>query len=160
MEMTVHYRSSRKEVNEWYWKKWREKLWLYHIGFFILIVVISVGRWPPRTSFDVLRGVIIGLLAVLGFIAFPQIMFKPKERWLTINENGIDTEIGKIKAHIGWNEVSKVEQASHAIVITRKKSGNAFIVPKRAFQSQQEREAFYGAVREWQDRRDSFEKEA
>ena len=150
--MTIRYRSSRKEVNEWYWKKWREKFWLYHAVFFVLIVVISVGRWPPRSSSDVLRGVVIGLLAVLGFIAFPQIMFKAKERILSVNEKGIYTEIGKIKKQIGWHEVSKIEEAPHAILISRKKSGNAFIVPDRAFQSQQEREVFYKAAKDWQSK--------
>ena len=149
MEITIRYRSSRKEVNEWYWKKWREKFWRYHAAFLVLIVVVSVGQWPPRSSSDVLRGVIIGLLAVLGFIAFPQIMFKPKERMLSANETGIYTEIGKIKKQIGWNEISKIEEDSQAILITRKKSGNAFIVPDRAFQSQQEREAFYKFAKDW-----------
>ena len=152
MEMTVRYRSSRKEVNEWYWKQWRAKLWLYHLGFFVLTIVIFVGRWPPRASSDVLRGVIAGLCVVLVFVAFPQIMFKPKERTLTVNENGIDTEIGKLKRHIGWHEVSKVEEASQAILIVRKRSGNAFIVPKRAFPSAQEREEFYKAAKDWQSK--------
>lgn len=152
MEITIRYRSSRKEVNEWYWKKWREKLWLYHVAFFVLTVFISVGRLPPKGLADVLRGVILALLVVVVFISYPQIMFKPKERTLSVNENGIDTEIGRIKAHIGWNEVSKVEEASQAILITRKRSGNALIVPKRAFQSQQEHEAFYKAAKDWQSK--------
>ena len=152
MEITIRYTSSRKEVNEWYWKKWRQKFWFYHVIFFLLIVSISVGRWPAKNVIDVLRGMIIGIVAVLGMIAFPQIMFKPKERWLFVNENGIKTEIGKIKAHIGWNEISKVEEASQAIVITRRKSGNAFIVPNRAFQSLNEREAFYKAAKDWQSK--------
>lgn len=149
MEMTIRYRSSRKEVNEWYWKKWREKFWLYHVFCFVLIVIISVGQWPPRSSSDVLRGAIIGFLAVVGFMAFPQIMFKPKERMLSVTENGIYTEIGKEKGQIRWNEVSNIEEASHAILITRRKSGNAFIVPDRAFQSAKERELFYNAAKEW-----------
>ena len=149
MGMTIHYRSSRKEVNEWYWKKWREKFWIYHAAFFAVVVIVSVGQWPPRNLFDVLRGAVIGILGVVGFIAFPQIMFKPKERALSVNETGIYTEIGKIKRQIGWDEISKVEEDSHAILITRKKSGNAFIVPERAFQSQQEREAFYNAAKNW-----------
>lgn len=150
MEMTIRYKSSRKEVNAWYWKKWREKLWLYHLGLFVLTAVMFASRWPAGNSFDLLRGVIAGFLVVLACIAFPQIMFKPKERALTVNANGIDTEIGRIKGHIGWNEVGKVEEASHAILITRKKSGNAFIVPNRAFQSQEERDVFYKTTKGWQ----------
>ena len=95
---------------------------------------------------------IAGSLVVLVCIAFPQIMFKPKERALTVSANGIDTEIGRIKGHIGWNEVSKVEEASHAVVITRKKSGNAFIVPNRAFQSEEQRDVFLNTTKGWQSK--------
>jgi len=150
MEMTIRYSSSRKEVNQWYWKKWREKLWFYHALLFVLTVTISMGGLHARSASDVLRGVSVGLLVLLVLVVFPQVMFKPKERTLSANENGIDTEIGKIRRHIGWNEISKIEDVSDVIVITRKRSGNAFIVPKRAFESPQEREAFYKAVKDWQ----------
>jgi len=149
MEMTVRYRSSRKEVSEWYWKKWRERFWLYHVIFFVLIVTVSVGRWPPRSSTDVVRGLTLGLLAVIGAMAYPQIMFKPQDRTLTASEHGIDTEIGKIRRHIEWNEIGRVEDESDVILIIRKRSGNAFIVPGRAFQSPQDRETFYKAIRDW-----------
>jgi len=122
---------------------WRKKLWLYHVAFFATILIVSVGHWPPRSSQDVTRGVIVGLVVVIVSMAFPQVMFKPQERTLTVNENGLDTKIGKKEAHIGWNEISRVAETHDTILIIRKRTGNALIIPKRAFRSEQEREAFY-----------------
>jgi len=151
MEKTIHYRSSRKEVSEWYWKMWRKKFWRYHIATLGIVFLVSIGHWPPSSS-EVLRGLTIGLIAVIGMLAFPQIMFKPQERTLTTNDQGIHTKIGNRQKQIGWNEISEVEKTQYAILIVRKRTGNAFIIPQRAFKSEQEFEAFYQSAkdRQWE----------
>jgi hypothetical protein len=96
MELTLTYTITRQEVSEWYWRTWRRKLWMYHVFFAVVAlwtVIAGRGMWPPDLL-TIVYGVLTGICVVLFFIVFPQIMFKPSLRTLTVNESGIETTIG------------------------------------------------------------------
>jgi hypothetical protein len=66
-----------------------------------------------------------------------------------IDEKGFETVIGRRSGSRGWKDVrsvGSVEESDGAIVITGI-NNNAFIVPSRAFASEQERLVFYEAAR-------------
>jgi hypothetical protein len=77
---------------------------------------------------------------------WPQIRFKPSARTLKVDEKGFETVIGRRSGSRRWKDVRSVEESDGTIVITRN-NNNAFIVPSRAFASEQERLEFYEAVR-------------
>lgn len=74
----------------------------------------------------------MGLALSVLLMAFPQVAFKSKERTLVVNEKGIWTSIGKIKATVRWEEIAAIDSTPNEIIITRK-NHNAFIIPRRAF---------------------------
>jgi hypothetical protein len=69
------------------------------------------------------------------------IQFKPQTRTLTVDEQGIATEIGSKSGTRSWREIRSVADEDGAIVIVGKNK-NAFIVPARAFESDAERVDF------------------
>lgn len=149
MDMTLKYALSRKEIAQWYWRVWLQKLWMYHAGFFVMVLFIVICT-VPRDSGTLPIAVIIASAGLFFFISFPQIMFKPQERSLIVNEGGIDTQIGRRSGRVQWKEVARIEDTPDTIVITRKKTMNAFVIPRRAFKSENERSDFLSAIRTWQ----------
>ena len=98
---------------------------------------------------SVLIGLLVAAAIIASFIAFPQIMFKPEERTLTVSEDGITTRIGKKTGIAKWGEVAEIEDLAQTTAILRK-SGNAFLIPRRAFNSENERSDFLTTIRAWQ----------
>jgi hypothetical protein len=78
-----------------------------------------------------------------AFLAiFPQVMFKSKERTFEIGPNGIDTEIGGNRVHRDWREIASIADKNGVIAIVVARTGNAFLVPDRAFESLDQRDDF------------------
>jgi hypothetical protein len=83
---------------------------------------------------------------VAFFITFPQIVFKPQLRKLTDNEDGLATTIGKRSKIFNWESIAAIEDTPEMITI-RRTNGNAFLVPRRAFNSERERSDFLAALK-------------
>jgi len=79
---------------------------------------------------------------------FPQLMFKPHTRVIVFDESGIQTRIGKKTGNVPWRDIENIEDDSETICI-RGKNLNAFLVPRRAFQSQEHRTRVLRTIREW-----------
>src|SRR5581483_6777015 len=125
MEITLEYSSTRKEVWQWYWRLWRKKYWYYHLLVWAYIFYLFYKN-PFLNIFEkCIYGFFSGIITILLFISFPQLMFKPQVRRLTVSENGIYTTIGKNSGSIGWDQIVGIEDQNDTIIITRKKSGNA-----------------------------------
>ncbi len=149
-EVTLTYSSTRHELATWYWRMWKKKLWKVHIVCLVIsltVVVLAAGHWPPSTM-EITRGLVVGAAVVLFLILFPQIMFKPQVRTLVFDRNGIRTKIGKKTGTISWQEIDNISDTEGTIVISRKNL-NAFLVPQRAFQSEQERVSVLTTVQAW-----------
>jgi hypothetical protein len=148
---TVHYASTRAEIWRWYWRAWaRPKgLWRYNILISLLSAVAVTAR-EKQSTIDAGHFFLIFLVTMLGCVVllplWPQIRFKPSVRTLKIDEKGFETVIGRRSGARSWKEVRSVDESAGAIVITGI-NDNAFIVPSRAFVSEQERLEFYGAAR-------------
>ena len=90
----------------------------------------------------------IFLVSMAIFPLWPQIMFKPQPRTLTINSTGIETTIGKNSGKRSWGEIKEIQDVEDEIVI-RGKNNNAFIIPMRAFSNLSERQAFLSSAQSW-----------
>ena len=78
-------------------------------------------------------------------------MYKPQIRTLTVNEDGIWTVIGSKSGEAKWAEIINIEDTSEHIIIIRK-TLNAFIIPRRAFQSDEDRYTFLTTIQVWQQK--------
>ncbi len=150
MTYTLRYRSSRDEVWRAYWRLWRARLWYVHTIF-----AVAVAFGLSRT--EVLRGDIYGWVTA-AFVAFmlilvisvsaSQLLFKSAERTLEVGPDGWSTQIGKKTASRKWSELAPVRE-ENGVVIIAGKSGNALLIPSRAFESEAQRRAFMNDVSQW-----------
>ena len=147
----VRYSSSRRDVWLWYRKAWISRLWVFH-----LVVSLSVTAailWVESGSHPVgpaqIAGAIgVALLLIAAMATYPQVVFKAQERWLQIRPDGMATRIKSMSRQYSWGEVAKLTAVGDSINIGLR-SGNAFIIPRRAFASDADRTAFLDAARRW-----------
>jgi hypothetical protein len=150
MNYILRYSSTRAEVWEFYWRIWRGGLWLIHVFFAIGVsFVLSGSSLSLKHSISwAIYSLIAFPCVVTIFAAFPQLMFKNKPRTLEVGPDGWVTKIGKVSGSKKWSEIASVENVADAVQI-KGKSGNAMIIPLRAFDSQIHMEQFISDVREW-----------
>jgi len=145
-EHTVRYRSSRKEVWNWYWKSWLRKLWIFNVliaASLTLVIAGQNGIGNMGVCFLVLFPITALLLA-----AGPQILFKRAERILRVTPAGWHTQIGKRVGSRSWSDVASIKDEDGNIIITGKNL-NALIVPLRALPDPSFRHQFLEDVQDW-----------
>jgi hypothetical protein len=135
---------SAKKFGTGNWRAWRGGLWRTHATLFLCVsVAILVIPWP--NSMPRFRDFIVAMLAGVACIAwlpvYPMVRFKTQMRTLTIDAKGISTTIGKKSESRAWTEIQSVQSEQGAIVITGRNK-NAFIVPRRAFDSDRDQKEF------------------
>ncbi|WP_233841568.1 YcxB family protein [Dyella sp. 2HG41-7] len=147
---SLRYSSSRIEVWRWYWRAWRSKYGWWHL-------LIAAGiTWDTldsqggafHLSTFLLRYVWILPTVVVVMAAWPQIAFKSQERLLDVGPEGWSTRIGKKSGSRTWRMVGSIRSNDEVICIVST-TGNALLIPKRAFQSGLSREAFLTDIRRW-----------
>lgn len=144
MQMSISYAAQRGEVWRWYWKAWCRTLWRTHLAIFIAVslsAVLLLDDGVPNSIAAILIAAAIGLVPLIGLIIFPMAKFKPQERMLCVNDRGIDTMIGEISAKVLWHDIAEIRDDEGYLII-RGTNGNAFIVPPRAFQSNEAKSRF------------------
>lgn len=144
--MEVVYSLKRIEIWKWYWNSWwRGGLKWIHLYLFLMVsaVFIYIDYSNDIISVHTFTKAALTFIAIFIFmVLFPQLMYKPQSRVLSINENGIHTKIAKYDKVIAWKEVSLIENNNDYInIIGRNK--NAMLVPKRAFPSLEGMQEFY-----------------
>jgi len=72
---------------------------------------------------------------------WPMVMFKPQERTLLVNRDGLHTRIGHISATVPWQDVAELRADGDYLVIEGR-GRNAFLVPDRAFQTAEAKSQF------------------
>jgi hypothetical protein len=118
-----------------------------------MIFAISLFvEWQQRGSLDARSLAVPAFMiaaAFLFFTLYPQVAFKPQERTLIVDESGVKTTIGSKTATRAWREIMEVGDDGEAVVLVVE-TGNAFIVPARAFRDDAQRQEFLEAVTQWQ----------
>jgi hypothetical protein len=140
----IEYASRRREVWGWYWRAWRRRLWKIHTIAF-LAVAATVGLEAKESggapAACISLALALGFLSVAWMPIHPLLMFKSQTRTLEMNQDGISTVIGKLSVQRSWNDIQSVSEQDTSIIIVGR-NGNAFIVPRRAFVSEEERRLF------------------
>lgn len=150
MNYSLSYRSSRSEVWRFYWAAWRARLWRVHLLAAAVLASLLpdiIGIAPSFRSY--LLYFFVTLPAVTLFFAlWPQVMFKSKERTLVVGPEGWSTKIGGKSGSRRWAEIASVHEASGSVVITSA-TGNALIVPARAFANNALKDQFVRDSQAW-----------
>lgn len=149
MTISISYSSRRNEVWRWYWQAWRRELWKTHLLVFAVVfwaaAVAIYGGLPNRPA-PFATVTMIAIVPLISFVLFPILKFKPQQRTLIVDEDGIETSIGSIRATVPWQEVAEVREDGDYLVIQRT-NRNAFIIPPRAFDDANSRATFCDFVR-------------
>src|SRR5262249_12006189 len=148
----VRYRARRGEVWRWYWRRWRAKLWqtwLLGGGAAYAAVLFVFASEHPFETRDLLTALWAPAVLWMFLALFPQAMFKSAERTLEIGPGGIDSCIGVKRAHRDWREIDTITETNGVIALRVRRTGNAFLVPDRAFESGEQRTEFLRQAREW-----------
>jgi YcxB-like protein len=150
MEFTLRYSSSRIEVMRLYGRLWRARLWRVHLAMLAgatlgVGALFSVGHGGPLPW---LLGALAGLAGIAAMAAAPLLAFKPRERLLMVDANGLTTTIGSRSGALAWRDIDAIDESGDCIHIVRKNL-NTFVVPRRAFESDVRRDEFLRATRTW-----------
>lgn len=146
---TLRYRLSRREVWRWYWKAWRARrgLWRVHLCAFAFVGLVATD-FRPASIHQVLVAIAWGFGAIAWLPLVPIIAFKAQERSMSVDEKGFSTIIGKQSGKRRWAVIRLIAEAHDDIVLVGT-NGNAMIIPRRAFASEEERRSFLVSIRGW-----------
>ena len=150
MEFTLRYSSSRLEVMQLYGRLWRARLWRTHLALLVGATLgvgslFSIGHGGPLPW---VLGAVAGLVGIAAMAATPLLAFKPRERVLVVDANGLTTTIGSRSGALGWADIDAIDESADCIHIVRRNL-NTFVVPRRAFESEGRRDVFLRAAQAW-----------
>ena len=97
---------------------------------------------------DLLAALIYTAVTFLLLLLWVFLRAKTKERTLSISEQGIHTDIGRIKADYPWTKVKQIKDVGQYLLVVNR-AGNAFFIPNRAFTTAQARTEFLELANEW-----------
>jgi hypothetical protein len=165
---TLSYHVERREIWNWYWFYWSriDGLWRYWVlWLFSLIISAWAISLAMRSAFIDAAGpaLLIYFLGIAFFVIFPQLAYKPSVRSITISTDGINTSRAGITARRSWGDISSitVRDGYTALVVAggiqfwpfpvwlRSRTGNAFIIPDRAFADDAGRDTFRRTIQSW-----------
>lgn len=122
-----------------------------HLGFAFYIYQKLNSFYIPGVNgmHLIFLGFGIEIIYLLFVISFPQLMYKQQERTLSVNMQGIHTTIGSKKGDIPWTEIEDIDSKGSSIFLERKKTGNTFTIPDRAFKSVDDKTEFLTSTIGW-----------
>lgn len=147
---SLRYRSSRVEVWRWYWRAWLSRYGWWHLLLAVAVTgeTLAIQDGEFQLSKFLLRFLWVAPTLVGLMAAWPQVAFKSQERLLEVGPEGWSTSIAKKSGSRTWRMVDSIRSNDEIIFIVST-SGNALLIPKRAFQNGISREAFLADIRHW-----------
>lgn len=141
--LTVRYALTREELRAWYKVTWLRKLWMFHLAIVVLLCgSFALGQVGGSTLSGLQLGVAASVLMILFMVVWPQLRYRPEERALTFDAEGLSYVRGPQTGRMPWAQIGSVADAESGIILTGR-NHNAFIVPTRAFGGEAEKiEAF------------------
>jgi len=153
--MTIKYTLTRGEIVRSYFRslgsspKFLSMILIYSFGLGVLCLAIGGAFSRSLRARD---AVSVLAWALGAFLFMPLWLFvrgKTNERTLSISAQGISTEIGSCKGEVPWGKVRLVENAGRHVLIVGA-TGNAFLIPGRAFGGPEQQAQFVQEVNSFQ----------
>ena len=148
---TIRYHPSRREAWRGYWKTWRHRLWSTQVlmAAWVGWALSNSKSVPPSITSWGLAFVVALPVITLVMALVPQILFKSTERTVRVGPQGWSTDFGLWSGIIrAWDEAASIEEWAGQVVITSA-SGNALIIPARAFPDAASRQQFVQDIKQW-----------
>ena len=142
--MKIKYNTIKSELVAFYIRQWKAYLWKIHLAVFVgislFVYILKTSRGADSTE-AIIPSLISGLIPIGLMFLFPIIMHKPQPRLLEVNEEGIETIIGKKSGKIEWSKIASYENSDGVIYIVGSNM-NGFMIPERAFETTASRDEF------------------
>ncbi len=138
------------EIWTWYWRAWRQRLWKSHLRIFAVFVILAylILSYPATPSLATLAvPLVIAVIPIALLTLYPQVRFKPQTRTITIGTSGVTTVVGRKSGRISWKNIRSVTE-ERGYVVVEGSSGNAFIIPPRAFDTPETQATFVATAKE------------
>jgi hypothetical protein len=155
--MTIKYKLTRSEIVRSYFRslgsspKFSSMILIYSVAVGLMFLVMSGAFSRSLTARDALTALAVSAGLFLFMPLWLFVRGKTAERTLSISERGISTEIGSLKGEVPWGKVRLVQDTGHHVLIVRG-TGNAFLIPRRAFSSPEQLTQFVQEVDGWRNR--------
>lgn len=132
--------------------RYRSTIILYSIAVGASTLLIRATPLRSVTVKDAIAAVATaaGVLVFMALWVF--IRAKTGQRTLTISQDGISTEIGRLKGKIPWKTVKIIKETPEFVLVSRT-NGNAFFIPHRAFSGIEHQRGFVTALKDWMQAR-------
>lgn len=150
--MTVRYALSRGEMMTamWYSARYSGRLRRRILVLPAFVAVASlIGAYVGRhviTTADLMIAAAWGVGALLLMPMLVAARTKTQERVLELTPEGITTTLGRLSGAVPWRAVAFVHDVGQFVVIAGHNM-NAFLVPNRAFDDEQQRTDFMNQAR-------------
>jgi hypothetical protein len=129
---------------------WRSRFWRWHLLLAACLTYFLASVMPGHHGVAFYLIALVAALAVViaMFAAWPQLRFKALERTLHVDHDGWSTTIGAKSASLPWSAVAAIEESANSVVIAGI-SGNALVIPLRAFADAASMHRFATDARAW-----------
>jgi hypothetical protein len=150
---TVAYSTTRMELWRMYWRAWARPKGLWRVQVFFAVLVAFFFTATAGISLSAanrfLQFFTLALTALIVMLPlWPQVRYKSAVRTLSIDPHGWHTQIGAQSGSLSWKQVKSIELFQDTVTITGT-NGNAIVVPRRAFESEDDRLVFYREASAW-----------
>lgn len=154
--LSVDYTLTRAQVWRWYSQLWLKSLWPIDLGLaFLAFVVVA----ELSSNIHTLSPTALGASAAAALLLLtlsPVIGVGEGVAWPTslhASPSGIDAPVprmtsGTQQTHVSWADITAIDDFEGGLAL-RGRSRSAFIIPRAAFASQAERDAFAQQARVW-----------
>jgi YcxB-like protein len=153
-DMTIEYALTRTEVVTGFFRSLRSSprylafLVICVLALFIVVPQACEGLAHPFAMRDA-GSVVLGLCTTL--VLLPLILFvraKTTMRSLTISPEEISTAMASLNGRVAWSKI-KIVQEKESFVLIASTSGNAFLIPNRAFANPEQKTEFVTKSQAW-----------
>ena len=152
--MIIEYQIKRIDVVKAYFYNLRyssrTQLIVFGFAIFIALQILFVRRFSSD-SLNVSDYITALVYAIGATLLLPVISFvtaKTQKRSMSIDQQGIETQIGSKKGEIPWTAIAKVTESNDRIVITGK-NANAFTIPASAFLNKEKQTEFFNLAKNY-----------
>lgn len=154
--MVIEYKVSRKDMAQAYFYNLQHSARMQRL---IILAALLIAGFVLFNRYLIHKGALNSgdiftaiLYAVILLVAHPILVIvfaKTQKRVLSVNQDGIETQIGSQAGKVRWAAVDSIVTTNELVIITGK-NANVFSIPRRAFSDEQQRDEFIQLAQRFQ----------
>jgi len=154
--MTIQYSLTRADILRSFFRSLKSspRFLVTVLGYsvaFGLFTMLARGDFSRSIAPDDLLIALAWTVAAFFFMpGYFLIRYKRELRVLTTSQEGITTEMGDRKATVSWSRIKQVRNTRRNVFLVGS-SGNAIVIPSRAFQGPDQQAQFVAEIDVWRN---------